>query len=286
MSGQMPPTAPRAMREQRSSHIIDSQPRPQQTTYTHQRTQNYTSGQGTVTPWAIPHHGLGVPHQRSSYRNYAFGPTDNGRGGVAAPMASGDSHTVPPGFDRVHHDRASRNPGHSISWTSEEEELRSRFTSMRKKARHLGLQKSPYLPRDVAEYTGIVVDMKVKESAHLSDRLQQDLQLTEERENAKAALEQRARLAAHPMIMEDARLFNQLLDAPSPQGPVQPLFLGKQGVAQDGLSAVLATEHSAFNRPLPGKCVPQDNNWPNQSYFKTRTGSQYLPPSSPKTWNG
>lgn len=209
---------------------------------------------------AMPRLDCEVPHRLSNDQGCAFGPMKSNRGEATASTASTDTQIVLSDLGKAHCDKPTGNHSHSISWTSDEEKLRGRFTSMRNNALHLGFHKSPCLPRDVVEYTRVLVELKVRESRLLRERLQQDRRLVGQRKDAKAALEHRARLAVHPMILADAGLFNQLIDTPVPWGPVQPLFHGKEGLGQDGRSAVLAIDDGAFSRPLPGDSVPQEND--------------------------
>lgn len=171
----------------------------------------------------------------------------------------------------------------SIVWLSDEEKLREAFINAYRNAIRMGFQDSPFFPQSVVEWAKActaAIEMRTKS---LTEKIRQSQEVAEQQKKSQAALEREERLAVDPMLSEDPRLLNELLDLPIPQQPVKPVFHIKQGVGQDGLSTVLALDNcTGFNNPSLCDAKPQNDDWPSAAAFKMYRGTNTFPP--PQSW--
>lgn len=170
-------------------------------------------------------------------------------------------------------------PGSSAVWLSEEKKLRQAFISAYHNAIRLDLHNSPFFPRSVAEYAKARAHAIEKQTKSLTDTIHRNQKAAERYHEAQAVQERREHLAAHHMLLEDPRLFNELLDLPIPQERVKPAFYTKQGVVgQDWLSTVYATdEYRCFQSISPGDATPQSDYWPPLASLKMYRGTDKFP---------
>lgn len=145
----------------------------------------------------------------------------------------------------------------------------------------LGFANSPYLPSNVTAYGTIVSEAKARNAEVQAEKANTIRNQEEKEQEARKFQNYRYRLATDPMILKDTRLFEKLLDSPSTQGPVQPLFLGKE-VRGHGISAVLALDDGCFNSSVDYKNISQDQFWPTDAYFQYLRGNIGFPP--PQNW--
>lgn len=291
----VPHLAPRAMREQRKP-LVSNHRRILRASNIHQSTSTQASYLSPLLETAMP-----FSHSLALGFNHEYCITSQS----PSPAVAGNARNIPSmnvtgqramslSKDAIFagRDDSRSLPGSSTVWLSKEERLREAFTSSCKSAIRLGFHNSPFFPQSVAEYAEARAQAIKKCTKSLTNKIIENQNAADQHKEAQAARERREHLAAHPMLLEDPRLFNRLLALPVLQQPSKSKngFYNMYSVGQVWTSTIVATdewEYKCFTNTSSGDATPQKDNWPSLASFKMCRGTgTFPPPSRPQEQTG
>lgn len=168
-------------------------------------------------------------------------------------------------------DRMNGRWSQSRNWVSEQKRLEDKFKRMREKAKHLGCDKSPFLPETIGEYADLLAEKKAAEAKRIREKILKNEKAARIRQNAEAMVSHRSQLInANCLFFGEALIDEFVQTPPQPQQQIE-LFNGNR--AGDGLSSVLAME-TCFNE-IPADAPESERvDWPPEVEFRTWKSSR------------
>lgn len=136
-------------------------------------------------------------------------------------------------------------PGHSVCWVSDEAAARKRFVDLQDRARHLGMQGSPFLPKNAAELNEV-----------LAQRMDQDINKL----RRKIKNKEDAAAAAAPAARDQLTL-QQRVRISTPSNKSRRLLNSKKGT---GEASTILMLNNWFNESI----TTDDDDWPSIAEFR------------------